>query len=242
VRDARTGERIDLPGGVVANLDAAHPDPARSHGSRLWRAHVPVKGGVERYLGEIGRPITYDYLDGHWPLAAYQTIFAREPGSAEMPSAARPFSAELVADLVTRGVMLAPLTLHTGVSSLEADEPPLEERYQVPATTARLVNATRRAGGRVIAVGTTAARALETVAEADGRVRPGSGWTDLVLGPHRTARVVRGLVTGWHDPAASHVLLLQAVAGSELVERAYAEALAERYRWHEFGDSSLLLP
>jgi S-adenosylmethionine:tRNA ribosyltransferase-isomerase len=159
-----------------------------------------------------------------------------------MPSAGRPFTAELITDLVTRGVAVAPITLHAGVSSLEYDEVPIAERFTVPAPTARLVNATRREGGRVIAVGTTVTRALESVAAPTGVVSPGTGWTDLILGPDRPARVVDGLVTGWHEPGASHLLLLEAVAGAELVQDAYDAALAERYLWHEFGDSCLLLP
>ena len=177
-----------------------------------------------------------------WPLAEYQTVFAREPGSAEMPSAGRPFTAQVVTDLITRGVALAPIVLHTGVSSQEPGEPPQPERFRVPAATARLVNGTRQAGGRVIAVGTTVTRALESAADPDGSVRAGHGWTDLVLGPSRPARVVTGLVTGWHAPGASHLALLAAVAGNALVERAYAEAVRQEYLWHEFGDSCLLLP
>ena len=118
----------------------------------------------------------------------------------------------------------------------------MPERFDVPAATARLVNATRVAGGRVVAVGTTVTRALETVAGPDGTVRPGSGWTELVLGPRRPARVVDGLVTGWHAPGASHLRLLEAVAGPDLVDRAYAAAREHGYRWHEFGDSALMLP
>jgi S-adenosylmethionine:tRNA ribosyltransferase-isomerase len=170
------------------------------------------------------------------------TVFGWQPGSAEMPSAGRPFSTELVTDLVRHGVLVAPVLLHTGVSSPEHGEPPQAERYEVPATTARLVNATRRWGGRVVAVGTTVTRALESAADAAGVVRPAAGWTDLVLGPDRPARVVTGLVTGWHEPGATHLDLLEAVAGAALVEAAYDHALRERYLWHEFGDSCLLLP
>ncbi len=159
-----------------------------------------------------------------------------------MPSAARPFTPAVLCALHRRGVEVAPLTLHTGVASLDAGEEPLPERYAVPATTAAAVNATRAAGGRIVAVGTTVTRALETVADPDGTVRVGAGWTDLVLGPDRAARVVDGLVTGWHEPEASHLLLLEAVAGPDLVRRAYAAALSRGYLWHEFGDSCLLLP
>jgi S-adenosylmethionine:tRNA ribosyltransferase-isomerase len=234
VPDARPGEQITLPVGVAVTL-------AGSHG-RLWRAAGAVEGGVHRYLTRYGRPITYAYVRGRWPIEAYQTVFARNLGSAEMPSAGRPFTTELVTALVSAGVGIAPITLHTGVSSVEEGEPPLPERYRVPASTARLVNLTRASGGRIVAVGTTVTRALETVAHVDGWVGAGAGWTDLVLGPERPARVVDGLITGWHAPGASHLLLLEAVAGAELVAGAYREALRERYLWHEFGDSCLLLP
>ena len=245
VRDASAGERIRLPRGRSITLLAGHPDPARTTGSRLWRTSIPGAGDGYGWLRAVGRPINYSYLRGRWPLAAYRTVFAEptdEFGSAEMPSAARPFSPDVLAGLHERGVGVARLVLHTGVSSLEAGEVPLPERFRVTAATAHAVNAARAAGGRVIAVGTTVTRALETVADRRGRVSPGAGWTDLVLGPDRPARVVQGLITGWHEPEASHLLLLTAVAGPRLVQRAYAAAVDRGYRWHEFGDSCLLLP
>ena len=131
--------------------------------------------------------------------------------------------------------------LHTGVSSQERGERPYPERFAVGAHTAARVNATRRQGKRVIAVGTTVVRALETVAEPDGSVRSGSGWTSLTVTPQRGVRAVDGLLTGWHEPEASHLLMLEAFAGRELLERSYAAALARGYRWHEFGDLHLLL-
>jgi S-adenosylmethionine:tRNA ribosyltransferase-isomerase len=238
VAGLRPGEVITLDGGAAVVLGG--PRPAGQ--ARLWQARPRIDGGVSVFLARHGRPVRYAYVPRRWPLAQYQTVFAREPGSAEMPSAGRPFTAEVVTDLVTRGVTLAPVVLHTGVSSQEPGEPPQPERFRVPAATARLVNSARQAGGRVIAVGTTVTRALESAAGADGSVRARHGWTDLVLGPQRPARAVTGLVTGWHAPGASHLALLAAVAGGSLVEGAYAEALRAGYRWHEFGDSCLLLP
>ncbi|WIY02882.1 S-adenosylmethionine:tRNA ribosyltransferase-isomerase [Amycolatopsis mongoliensis] len=230
--DGREGEHLELPGGASLTLLG----PAAPGSSRLWRAAVSAEGPVPGFLAAVGRPIRYGYVPRAWPLSDYQTVFAREPGSAEMPSAARPFSASLVTRLVTDGVLFAPLVLHTGVSSPEAGEPPQAERFRVPATTAALVSWVRSRGGRVIAVGTTAARALESA--ADGAAE---GWTDLVLGPDRPARVVDGIITGLHAPEASHLLLLAAVAGHDLVQRAYDAAVERRYLWHEFGDVSLLL-
>jgi S-adenosylmethionine:tRNA ribosyltransferase-isomerase len=242
VRDAHAGEHLMLPRGVTAVLRAAHPNPVQRVGSRLWRARIAVEGGVPGWLDRVGRPITYGHLRTRPPLADYQTIFARDPGSAEMPSAGRPFSSEVLGALRRRGVGSAEVTLHTAVSSSETGELPPAEWYRVTAEAARQVNAVRAQGGRVIAVGTTVARALEAAADPDGLVVAAGGWTELVLGPARAPRVVDGLVTGWHEPDASHLLLLEAVAGPDLVGRAYTAALAERYRWHEFGDSCLLLP
>jgi S-adenosylmethionine:tRNA ribosyltransferase-isomerase len=169
-------------------------------------------------------------------------------GSAEMPSAGRPFSHEVVSALRAAGVAIAPIVLHTGVSSLEDHEPPYEERFEVSADTADLVNATRAAGGRVIAVGTTVVRALETVTDSRGTTHPGRGWTDLVITAERGVRAVDGLLTGFHEPTASHLALVRAIprrAGhrtSLVVDQAYAEAAEHGYLWHEFGDLHLLLP
>lgn len=238
--DGAAEDLIELEGG--ARLQVVSTSAGIEGRTRLLKARVHVVGAVEDYLARVGRPISYSYVRKRWPLSMYQTVFAREAGSAEMPSAARPFTTPRVTDLVTRGITMAPVVLHTGVSSLETGEPPQPERFRVPESTARLVNDTREAGGRVVAVGTTVTRALETVADGAGISRPAAGWTDLVLGPDRPARVVDGLITGWHAPGASHHLLLEAVAGSEMVANAYSAALDAHYLWHEFGDVCLLLP
>ncbi|MFF6910872.1 S-adenosylmethionine:tRNA ribosyltransferase-isomerase [Streptomyces sp. NPDC012389] len=235
------GAVVRLPGGRELVLE----EPlGPAVGARLWWARVPDR--VPELLRRYGRPIRYAYTERDQPLSAYQTVFAVQApdgsGSAEMPSAARPFTAALVAELVSRGVQFAPLSLHTGVASAEAHEPPYPERFAVPSTTAWLVNAARAAGGRVVAVGTTAVRALESAADPDGAVRPVAGWTDLVVTPRRGVRVVDGLLTGLHEPEASHLLMLEAVAGREALRRGYEAALERRYLWHEFGDVHLILP
>jgi S-adenosylmethionine:tRNA ribosyltransferase-isomerase len=244
VLDASPGESLKLPRGTTLTLVAPYPSQANvlpHRGTRLWRARIGG-GPITRLLVREGRPIAYGYLSERWPAAFYQTVFANEPGSAEMPSAARPFTTELVTRLVASGISIAPIVLHTGVSSQEFGEPPIAERFRVPAATANLVDSTRRAGGRVIAVGTTVVRALESAAMPDGSITPARGWTDLVLSSDNPARVVNGLVTGMHTPDASHLLLLEAVAGPGIVQRAYDAALERRYLWHEFGDLTLLLP
>jgi S-adenosylmethionine:tRNA ribosyltransferase-isomerase len=236
-----TGETLGLEGGVRLRLREPFPDPSAPV-ARLWRASATPPLTTGAYLPRHGRPIGYRYLADRYPLSDHQTVFATHPGSAEMASAGRPFTDRLVVELVTRGIAVAPLVLHAGVSSPELHEPPSPERYVVPEATARLVNGTRGAGRRAVAVGTTVVRALETVARTDGCVRDGSGWTDLVLEPERPARAITGLVTGLHPSEASHLLLLEAVAGADLVGAAYASATARNYLWHEFGDSMLFLP
>jgi len=209
---------------------------------RLWLA-VPGEGtDVPATLQQHGRPIRYSYVPEDWPLAAYQTVFASQPGSAEMPSASRPFTDHVVARLVAAGVGLATITLHTGVSSLEGHELPYAERFTVPPTTAAVVNAVHGSGGRVIAAGTTVVRALETATDGQGRVHPADGWTDTVITPARGVRAVDGLITGWHEPEATHLAMLEAVAGRDALVLAYREAFEHGYLWHEFGDSHLLLP
>jgi S-adenosylmethionine:tRNA ribosyltransferase-isomerase len=229
-----------LRGGGRAELLA--PYPAGTGLVRLWLARIDAPGDLGGYLRAHGQPIRYAHADAAWPIEAYQSVFSRDPGSAEMPSAARPFTDALVTDLVTRGVVLAPVILHTGVSSQEAGEPPYAERYEVPPATAALVNAAHADGRRVVAVGTTVVRALESTADEAGRAHPGRGWTELVVTPERGVRVVDGLVTGWHEPESSHLAMLEAIAGRELLDASYAAAVAEGYRWHEFGDSHLILP
>ncbi|MEQ6027137.1 S-adenosylmethionine:tRNA ribosyltransferase-isomerase [Streptomyces salinarius] len=235
------GTKVRLPGGARLVLE----QPLSARGERLWWARVSGVA-VPELLREHGRPIRYSYTDRDQPLSVYQTVFALPAadgtGSAEMPSAARPFTARLVAELVSRGVQFAPVTLHTGVASAESHEPPYPERFAVPEASARLINAVRAGDGRVVAVGTTAVRAVESAAGADGVVRARAGWTDLVVTPERGVRVVEGLLTGLHEPEASHLLMLEAVAGRAAIDRGYEAAVRGRYLWHEFGDVHLLLP
>jgi S-adenosylmethionine:tRNA ribosyltransferase-isomerase len=236
VRDARAGERLALPAGGSAELLSPYLG-----GKRLWVAHLRLPDPLADYLSRHGRPISYPYLRTELPLADYQTIFATHPGSAEMPSAGRPFTPELVTALVARGVAIAPIVLHTGVSSLEQGERPYPEWYRVPASTARAATAARRSGGRVIAVGTTVVRALESAIAADGRIAAREGWTQVVIGPDAGTRAIDGLITGFHDPDATHLDLLEAVGGPDLVVRSYRAAAERGYLWHEFGDVNLIL-
>jgi S-adenosylmethionine:tRNA ribosyltransferase-isomerase len=235
--NGHAGELVELPDG--AGLELAAPYLA---GPRLMVARIHGAQSVEAYLSRQGEPIRYGHLRRLWPLEAYQTAYASRPGSSEMPSAGRPFTAGLITRLVAAGVLVAPVTLHAGVSSPELYEPPFPEEFEVPVSTAGLVEAVRRWGGRVIAVGTTVVRALETVADARGTLAARAGWTNLVVTPDRGLRVADGLITGWHEPESSHLKLLQAAAGESLLDRSYRDAVARGYLWHEFGDSHLVLP
>lgn len=239
------GEVLPLPGGASVKLLTPYrrePGDAHQGKQRLWIATLDLVSPLQDYLGRYGFPIRYSYVKEEWPLEYYQTVYATESGSAEMPSAGRAFTAERITRLAAQGVRIAPLLLHTGVSSLEEHEPPYEEYYRVPIDTARSVNDAHAAHKRVIAVGTTVVRALETVTDIEGVTHPGEGWTRLVVTPQRGLRAVNGLLTGLHEPRASHLLMLEALAGLNHLQLTYAEALKEEYLWHEFGDLHLLLP
>jgi S-adenosylmethionine:tRNA ribosyltransferase-isomerase len=229
--------RLELAGTASMTLELPYGDEGR-----LWTARLDLARRTLTWLAAHGRPIRYAYVDRPWPIEMYQTVFATEPGSAEMPSAGRPFTPEVITRLVAKGIGVAPVVLHTGVASLEADELPYPERVRVPEATAERVTAARRGGHRVIAVGTTVVRALETAARWDGTVAAYDDWSDLVITPERGVRVVDGMVTGWHEPASSHLMMLEALAGRALLEDSYRAALAHGYRWHEFGDVHLILP
>ncbi len=233
---ARTGETLRLAGGAALELIAPY-----ASGARLMLARVHDAESLNDYLGRHGEPIRYGYIRQSWPLATYQNVYATTPGSAEMPSAGRPFTPELITRLAARGVLIAPVTLHAGLSSPERHEPPFPEYFDVPEQTARLANAVRAWGGRIVAVGTTVVRALETVASPDGTISARAGWTGLVITPERGLWIVDGLLTGWHEPEASHLMMLEAAAGPDLLQASYRHALANGYLWHEFGDSHLIL-
>src|SRR5438876_5711179 len=242
--DAEAGEQLRLPAGATATLVAPYvPESVASFGAavRLWIARLMLPDDPLTYTARYGSPIRYGYVPKPWPLRYYQTVFAAEPGSAEMPSAGRAFTHEIVERLTRKGVRVVPLVLHTGVSSLEAYEPPYPERYRVPYATAYALNSARSRGSRVVAVGTTVVRALESVADHDGFVSGGSGWTNLLITPERGLRVVTAVLTGLHDPKASHLSMLETLAAREHLALAYEDALRHKYLWHEFGDMHLLL-
>ena len=252
--DGKAGETLRLSGDGDALLHTPYLSRNRSKGgtNRLWLSTLNLPINLSDYLDRHGAPIRYGYVARDWPSDYYQTVYATEKGSAEMPSAGRAFTPGLITRLVAGGVQVAPLVLHTGVSSLEDDEPPYEEFYRVPPATARAVNAAHAAGRRVVAVGTTVVRALETVTDRTGDSHPGEGWTDLFITPERGVKSVDAMLTGLHEPRSTHLAMLQALveagppcpllaSGKDHLATAYAEALKGGYLWHEFGDLHLIL-
>ncbi|MDR7433903.1 MAG: S-adenosylmethionine:tRNA ribosyltransferase-isomerase [Armatimonadota bacterium] len=230
------GERLSLPGGGVATVLIPYRNSAR-----LWVMQLVLPEPLLDYLSRWGRPITYPYVHGQWPIEIYQTVYAVYPGSAEMPSAGRAFTWELIERLQAKGIGWARITLHTGVASLEHGEELYEEFYAVPHETALRIRETKLMGGRVIAVGTTVVRALESSVDETGCPIASKGWTDLVITPARGVQVVDGLLTGFHEPKATHLAMLEAIAGRAHLAKVYAAAVEARYLWHEFGDLHLIL-
>ncbi len=240
--DLRRGLEIEFGGGLfgtVINRDETIP--------RLWRIRFSQSGAkLIDSIYRVGRPIRYEYVRAPWDLDYYQTVYAQEPGSAEMPSAGRAFTWRLLFDLKRKGIETAYVVLHTGLSSYEDDEidgdhPASEEEYLVTEDAARRINLAREQGRRVIAVGTTAVRALESAVSEEGRVVAQHGFTRLKITPDYPLKVADGLLTGLHESGASHLEMLSAFVSPDRIRVAYAEAIRRRYLWHEFGDMSLIV-
>ena len=218
---------------------------------RLWFAQFHLEHAQDKSVQDlavrIGKAIRYGYVETDFDINHYQTIFAAKVGSAEMPSAARPFTTSVVNDLKAKGIEFAAITLHTGVSSLEIESDTVEdavlypEPFQITENVTERINRTREFGGKVIAVGTTVVRALESAYQR-GRVFATKGFTKHYIHPQKTVNSIDGLITGLHDPKASHLAMLYTIAGKTLIQEAYQEAIANNYLWHEFGDSHLILP
>ena len=233
----RPGEQFALPGAARATILGRQPGSRR-----LWQAAIVLPLPYHAYFARFGKPIAYPHAKSDLPIDAYQTTFARVLGSSEMPSAGRPFTQAIIDRLIARDIGVAMVTLHAGLSSEERDELPIDEWREVPLQTAAVIRRVKRRGSRVIAVGTTVIRALESSLDRKQRIIPSRGWTGLHITPDRPMRVVDGLLTGFHEPASTHLAILESVAGRPHIENAYRAALSERYLWHEFGDAHLILP
>ena len=233
----RPGELFALPGGARATI------LGRRRGSRrLWDATIVLPLPYHAYFARFGMPIAYPHAKSDLPIDAYQTTYARVLGSSELPSAGRPFTKAVFDRLIARGIDVAMVTLHAGLSSEERDELPIDEWRDISLQTAAAVRRAKKRGSRVIAVGTTVIRALESSLDRRQRMIPSRGRTGLHITPDRPMRIVDGLLTGFHEPASTHLAILESVAGRPHIESAYQTALSERYLWHEFGDAHLLLP
>jgi S-adenosylmethionine:tRNA ribosyltransferase-isomerase len=214
---------------------------------RLWKIRFSKTGtNLIDLIYRIGQPVRYEYVSAPWDLDYYQTVYAKEPGSAEMPSAGRAFTWKSLFALRRAGIGFAYLVLHTGLSSYLDDEldrahPASEEEYFLSETAAEKINTAHERGGRVIAVGTTVVRALESIADEDGRVQPAHAYTRLHIAEEHTLKTVDSLLTGLHEPEASHLDLLSAFVSGEKIRVAYNEAVQRRYLWHEFGDLNLII-
>jgi S-adenosylmethionine:tRNA ribosyltransferase-isomerase len=237
------GMQLGFAGGLRATVLGPHEEAP----PLVWLAFDRGGGALVEALHRAGRPVRYAYVPRPWALHHYQTLFAAAPGSVEMASAGRPFTLQTLRELRSRGVGLATISLHAGLSTY--GDPEVDRRfvpaepYRVPAATAEAVARCRAAGGRVVAVGTTVVRTLETaVARGGGRVVPGAGVTRLRIAPGHQLAAVDGLLTGLHEPQASHLDLLGAFVTPAVLHAAYDQALAAGYLWHEFGDVSLILP
>ncbi len=241
------GLRLSLGGGLRAQGLLAHVEDRDPVIERLWKIRFD-KSGIDlmERLCRLGSPIRYWYAAGPWDLDYYQTVYAREPGSMEMPSAGRAFTWKLLMDLRRKGIRTAFLVLHAGLSSymdeaFDAGHRASEEQFRIGPVAAGIINKSKLEGGRIIAVGTTVVRALETVADNSGLIRRSEGSTRLRITGDSRLRSVDGLITGLHEPAASHLDLLSAFLPGKRLSAVYAEALGEKYLWHEFGDANLIL-
>jgi S-adenosylmethionine:tRNA ribosyltransferase-isomerase len=215
---------------------------------KLWRVQFS-KTGTELLdsIYRLGQPIRYRYVSAPWSLNYYQNIYANQPGASEMPSAGRPFSWRLLFQLRRIGVDTASITLHTGLSSYMDDEIDRqhiasEEEYRIGEMAIAKIRRAQQLGGRIIAVGTTVVRALESmISEQSGKIEACHRYTRLKITDHYRLRLVNGLLTGLHEPEASHLDLLSAFIPVQSLRSAYAEAIDRRYLWHEFGDVNLIL-
>lgn len=238
-REGTAGQSFDLPGGGQATLIAPYYQDTRQ--LHLWKISLKLPLSWQEYLHQYGSPIKYQNLDRVYPLDYYQTFFSTIPGSAEMPSAARGFTANMVESLVLKGIQIIPITLHTGVSSLETGEMPYPETVLISPLNAARINLAKAQGKRIIAVGTTAVRAIETASNSQGKVTAFNGKSELYILPGYQMKVIDGLLTGFHEPEASHLYMLQALASKQHLRKAYKAAIQQGYYWHEFGDLHLIL-
>lgn len=220
-----------------------------AEGGRIVRFTLPPGRSFDAVLGLAGKVPLPPYIkkDLADP-GRYQTVYAREPGSAAAPTAGMHFTQDLLTTLRESGVLTAPIVLHIGLDTFRPvkvedikDHHMHREYYFIPEGTSRDITAARREGRRVIAVGTTATRCLETAAGEDGGVSPGHGWSELFIYPGYRFKAIDALLTNFHLPRSTLLMMVSAFAGRELIRAAYREAIEQRYRFFSFGDAMLIL-
>jgi len=242
-KKARPGERIIFGDGLLVGTVVEPTD----FGGRV--IDFTYEGVFENLLDRLGQMPLPPYI--HAQLSdpeRYQTVYAREWGSAAAPTAGLHFTPELLERLKAQGVEIHKITLHVGLGTfrpVEVEDPTQHkmhsEFYSVSPEAAEGINAVRRRGGRLVTVGTTSVRTLETASQPDGTVVPGSGWTDIFIYPGYRFKVVDSLITNFHLPKSTLLMLVSALAGRELIMKAYREAVEMRYRFFSFGDAMLIL-
>lgn len=238
----KAGDKLPIPLATNVKIIAPHfTQTVEDEHIQLWKVRFDISILIDEYLERYGEPVKYNNINKKYPHHYYQTCFANEMGSAEMPSAGRAFTPQLVNQLLSRGIQFAPILLHTGISSLEVNEKPYPEYFKVSASTASLINLAKAEGRRIIAVGTTAIRAVESTVDKEFKVHAQKGMTNLFITPKRGLKVIDGMLTGMHEPKASHLLMMQALADVTHLSKCYEAAIAEQYQWHEFGDLHLIL-
>ena len=240
----KPGRRVTIAPGFEAEI--LETTERRTRIVRL-ESELPIDGAIERH-GHIPLPPYIERPDAGEDAERYQTVFAQEKGSVAAPTAGLHFTPELLSALSARGIATAEVLLHVGAGTfkpVEVEDPSQhvmhEEWYRVSDEAAKTINDRRAAGGHVWAVGTTTIRTLETVASADGRVQPGEGDTSIFIRPGHRFRAVDRIVTNFHLPRSTLIMLVAAFAGYELTMRAYGEAVAERYRFYSYGDAMAVL-
>ena len=215
-------------------------------GNRIVQFHY--EGIFLEVLERLGKMPLPPYIKAELNDAErYQTVYSREVGSAAAPTAGLHFTQELLQKLADKGVRLCYVTLHVGLGTFrpvkeeEIEDHPMHAEFcMIPEETARIVNETKKNGGRVIAVGTTSCRTLESFASADGALSPSSGWTDIFIYPGYTFKCIDALITNFHLPESTLIMLVSALAGRETILHAYETAVKERYRFFSFGDAMLI--
>ncbi len=240
----KPGRRVNIAPGFDAEI--LEVTERRTRIVRL-ESDLPLDEAIERH-GHVPLPPYIERPDASEDAERYQTVFAREKGSVAAPTAGLHFTPELLSLLERRGVAAAEIVLHVGAGTfkpVEVDDPSThvmhEEWYRVSAEAARTINDRRGGGGRAWAVGTTTVRTLETVAAEDGRIREGEGETRIFIRPGHRFRAVDRMVTNFHLPRSTLIMLVAAFAGYELTMRAYREAVAARYRFYSYGDAMAII-